>query len=89
MPTINIGDRQKGRVRGKSVIDVRANKGEIDKAIKTILTKEYRSKLKDMRNPYYQEKSLEKAYQIIKEFLNSQNIKKLKEFYNMIEVEVQ
>ena len=83
VPTINIGDRQKGRVRGKSVIDVRANKGEIDKAIKTILTKEYRSKLKDMRNPYYQEKSLEKAYQIIKEFLNSQNIKKLKEFYDL------
>lgn len=83
VPTINIGDRQKGRVRGKSVIDVRANKGEIDKAIKTILAKEYRSKLKDMRNPYYQENSLEKAYQIIKEFLNSQNIKKLKEFYDL------
>ena len=76
VPTINIGDRQKG-------IDVRANKGEIDKAIKTILAKEYRSKLKDMRNPYYQENSLEKAYQIIKEFLNSQNIKKLKEFYDL------
>ena len=83
VPTINIGDRQKGRVRGKSVIDVRANKGEIDKAIKTILAKEYRSKLKDMRNPYYQENSLEKAYQIIKEFLNSQNIKKLKELYEV------
>lgn len=83
VPTINIGDRQKGRVRGKSVIDVRANKGEIDKAIKTILAKECRSKLKDMRNPYYQENSLEKAYQIIKEFLNSQNIKKLKEFYDL------
>lgn len=83
IPTINIGDRQKGRVRGKSVIDVRADKFEIIKGIEKILKKEFRENLKNIENPYFQENSLEMAYQIIKEFLNSKNLKKLKEFYDL------
>lgn len=83
VPTINIGDRQRGRVRGNSVIDVRTNRKEIEKAIEEILTKEFRNKLKNMKNPYYQENSLEKAYLIIKEFLYSDDLKRLKEFYDL------
>lgn len=83
IPTINIGDRQKGRVRGKSVIDVRADKFEIIKGIEKILKKKFRENLKNIENPYFQENSLEMAYQIIKEFLTSKNLKKLKEFYDL------
>lgn len=83
VPTINIGDRQRGRVRGKSVIDVRADKFEIIKGIEKILKKEFRENLKNIENPYFQENSLEMAYQIIKEFLNSKDLKKLKEFYDL------
>lgn len=83
VPTINIGDRQRGRVRGKSVIDVRADKFEIIKGIEKILKKEFRENLKNIENPYFQENSLEMACQIIKKFLNSKNLKKLKEFYDL------
>lgn len=83
VPTINIGDRQRGRVRGKSVIDVRADKFEIIKGIEKILKKEFRENLKNIENPYFQKNSLEMACQIIKEFLNSKNLKKLKEFYDL------
>ena len=83
IPTINIGDRQKGRVRGESVIDVRAEESEIKKAIETILKDEFRIKLKDIKNPYLQENSLEKAYMIIKKFINSEDMKEIKEFYDL------
>ena len=83
VPTINIGDRQKGRVRGKSVIDVRADKFEIIKGIKKILEKNFKEELIKTENPYVQENSLKKSYQIIKQFLNYESLKKLKEFYDL------
>ncbi|WP_304544968.1 UDP-N-acetylglucosamine 2-epimerase [Sulfurimonas microaerophilic] len=50
-PTINIGDRQKGRVMAKSVINCSVNKNEIVKAIENV----YKSKEKTFtttKNPY-------------------------------------
>ena len=50
--TINIGDRQKGRARASSVIDVRPIKEEILAAIKRAYSKEFEQTLKDTINPY-------------------------------------
>ena len=44
MPTINIGFRQKGRLRHKSVIDVGYDSFEIKKAIKKAISKKFRKK---------------------------------------------
>ena len=44
--TINIGDRQKGRARASSVIDVRPVKEEILAAIKRAYSKEFEQTLK-------------------------------------------
>ena len=53
-PTLNIGDRQKSRLKPKNVVDVNANKDEIIKAINTKLKKKYRRNY----NPYQIKKSI-------------------------------
>lgn len=50
--TINIGDRQRGRIKAQSVIDCGSNQQEIEKAIKILLSKEFEDKLLNVENPY-------------------------------------
>jgi UDP-hydrolysing UDP-N-acetyl-D-glucosamine 2-epimerase len=52
-PTVNIGSRQKGRLRANNVIDVNYNKSEIYSAIKKCLHNEnFRKKCRNVKNPY-------------------------------------
>lgn len=82
VPTINIGDRQKGRVRGESVIDIEAKKNQIVAAIEKSQCISFQNMLKNTVNPYHQKKVMEEAYRIIKKFLNSNRLKEIKDFYN-------
>lgn len=50
--TINIGDRQKGRVRPESVIDCKPTRSSIEDAFKKLYSKEFQEMLKTVRNPY-------------------------------------
>ena len=50
--TINIGDRQKGRIKADSVVDCLPNKKSIKKAIKIVYSKKFQKFLKDVKNPY-------------------------------------
>jgi GDP/UDP-N,N'-diacetylbacillosamine 2-epimerase (hydrolysing) len=50
--TVNIGDRQKGRVRGKSVINVRPEKESIYQAIRRSQSAEFLVGLKSLESPY-------------------------------------
>ena len=50
--TINIGDRQKGRIKADSVVDCLPNKKSIKKAIKLVYSKKFQKFLKDVKNPY-------------------------------------
>ncbi|OHE00532.1 MAG: UDP-N-acetyl-D-glucosamine 2-epimerase, UDP-hydrolysing [Sulfurimonas sp. RIFCSPLOWO2_12_36_12] len=50
--TINIGDRQKGRIKANSVIDCEPNKESIKKAFEKIYSKEFQKALKSVQNPY-------------------------------------
>jgi UDP-N-acetylglucosamine 2-epimerase (non-hydrolysing)/GDP/UDP-N,N'-diacetylbacillosamine 2-epimerase (hydrolysing) len=53
LPVVNIGDRQRGRVRGINVIDVReCCKSSIAAAVKKALSSKFRNSLKRMKNPY-------------------------------------
>lgn len=83
VPTLNIGDRQKGRVRGKSVIDVTAEQKNIALGISKMLDNGFKELVKNEKNPYGGENTLEKAYKIIKSFLESNNLTKIKEFYDL------
>lgn len=52
-PTVNIGDRQKGRLRAGNVIDVGYNENEIYKAIrKCIDDEQFRKECANCENPY-------------------------------------
>ena len=78
--TINIGNRQDGRVRAKSVIDVEANKDDILNAIRLVYTDEFQKKLKDIKNPYQKEKYPSKK---VVEKLKQIQPNIIKNFYNL------
>lgn len=52
IPTVNIGDRQKGRVRAESVIDCGNSVQEIEDALRIALSHDFKDKLADIKNPY-------------------------------------
>jgi len=58
LPVVNIGDRQRGRLRARNVIDVPAGGSTvISRAIRTALSPRFRSRLRDMSNPYQRQRA--------------------------------
>ena len=51
-PTINIGDRQKGRIMAESVINCKPFYLDISESIKKAYDYDFRKSLKEVRNPY-------------------------------------
>lgn len=82
IPTINIGDRQKGRISAESVIDCNTNFKDIDRALNMSLSDEFKKIVAKCKNPYEGENTSDKIINVIKEkLINNINIKK--EFYNI------
>jgi UDP-hydrolysing UDP-N-acetyl-D-glucosamine 2-epimerase len=52
LPVVNIGDRQRGRVRAPNVIDVPCTQLAIQRGIKRAMSSRFRASLRRMRNPY-------------------------------------
>lgn len=78
--TINIGDRQTGRAKGQSIIDVSCNTEDIIKAIDYAI--EHRDdKITD--DVYYQPNSAQKYYLQTKQILNSLSTISYKQFYDI------
>lgn len=50
--TVNIGDRQRGRLKAASVIDCEPERGAILEAIRKLYSREFQEQLHDVRNPY-------------------------------------
>ena len=77
-PTINIGDRQKGRIQSNSVINCKPDSAVIEKALKKAL------KFHDeVINPYGDGKTSEKMLKIIKKTFYGKEIDLKKEFYDL------
>ena len=55
IPTLNIGDRQKGRAQGDSVVNCGVTKDEISEGLKKVLSDEFRSSARNAINPYEKE----------------------------------
>lgn len=66
IPTVDIGDRQKGRLRAGSVINCRPDKQAILKAIKKSLTDDFRKKCGAVKNPYDKGSASTKIVKILK-----------------------
>lgn len=79
--TINIGDRQKGRIKADSVIDCEPNKASIAQAFKKLYAKEFQELLKNTANPYGDGCASEKIVSVLKDIKLDDILKKL--FYNL------
>lgn len=66
LPAVNIGRRQKGRVRGQNVVDCGHRVEEIVAAIERCLEPTFRTSLKGMKNPYGDGRSSERIVEILK-----------------------
>lgn len=82
-PTINIGDRQKGRIQDKSIINCDPIKKEIENAIEKALSKEFLENIKDVKNPYGDGNVSDKVIEKIKYFLENDKINLKKKFYDL------
>ena len=52
MPVVNVGTRQRGRIRAPNVIDVGNDEAEIRRGVRTAMSPEFRTGLSGMTNPY-------------------------------------
>ena len=81
IPTVNIGDRQRGRIQGDSVINCDPTETSIKKALDIAKSKEFRDNIKDKVSPYGEINSSE----IIIDKLININLDGIlkKKFYNL------
>ena len=83
IPTINIGDRQKGRLMADSIINCRIEKESIYRAIEKSMSNEFRKKAKKTINPYGSGNTSYEILRIIKDFVCNSKINLKKEFYDI------
>jgi UDP-N-acetylglucosamine 2-epimerase (non-hydrolysing)/GDP/UDP-N,N'-diacetylbacillosamine 2-epimerase (hydrolysing) len=65
VPTVNIGERQRGRERAANVIDAAANRETILAAITKARSRQFRESLRGMRNPYGDGRASEKIVEVL------------------------
>jgi GDP/UDP-N,N'-diacetylbacillosamine 2-epimerase (hydrolysing) len=66
--TINIGDRQRGRLKAESVLDCSPNRDSINLALQHLYSSAFQTMLKTVRNPYGEGGSSKKVVQILQDY---------------------
>jgi GDP/UDP-N,N'-diacetylbacillosamine 2-epimerase (hydrolysing) len=79
--TINIGDRQKGRIKPESVISCQPARESIVKAFKKLYSKSFQKRLKNVINPYGDGCAAERIKDILKTYNVDKSLKK--QFYDI------
>lgn len=83
IPTVNIGNRQKGRLLSDSIINCEADEKEISQAIILAGREEFVEKAKNTQNPYGDGNTSGKVVKVLKDFLLNNKIDLMKQFYNI------
>lgn len=65
IPTLNIGDRQKGRIQAESIYNCMPDKDSVLKGLEMILSKEFRELASKSHNPYEKVNSAEEIFNVI------------------------
>lgn len=82
VPTVNIGDRQKGRMQAQSIIQCKPEKADICRAMSLALSKPFRETAAHVRNPYGDGNTSQKIVSILeREFSKEIDLKKT--FYDI------
>jgi len=79
--TINIGNRQKGRVMADSIINCDATVASISSAIDKLYSEKFQNKLKDVTNPHGEGGATKKIIDMLKKFQFNINLNK--EFFDI------
>ena len=74
--TINIGERQKGRIKAKSIINCLPFKKDIKVSIKKVYSNNFQKLLNDVKNPYENGISSKKIVKILKKIQIKNILKK-------------
>lgn len=83
VPTVNIGNRQKGRMMAESVISCNPIEEDIVKAMRIALTEEFQKKSKKVYSPFGDGTTSYKIAKIITEYLSDNRIINEKQFYDI------
>ena len=81
IPTLNIGDRQKGRIAAESVYNCNSDKVSILAGLEVILSPAFQQKAKLVRNPYDKEGTAQAVFDVISTYPLEQL--KQKHFYDI------
>lgn len=81
IPTLNIGDRQKGRISAPSVYDCETNKDSILKGLDYIMSPAFRKHAAESHNPYDKEGTAQTIFDVISTYPLEQL--KQKHFYDI------
>jgi len=76
IPTINIGDRQKGRVAAASVIHCKADETSISAAFQKAFDPFFRQLCREVKNPYGEGEATKKIMNVLQKKLENYNLKK-------------
>ena len=79
--TVNIGDRQAGRLKAKSVIDCSPDKESISRAINKVFSERLKNMLSSVKNPYGDGNASTKIIEILQDEKFPKEVKK--KFYNL------
>ncbi len=79
--TINIGDRQRGRLKAASIIDCSPDRQAIQEAITHLYSRPFQSTLQNVRNPYGEPGASEKVVRVLQHFPLESILKK--SFYDL------
>jgi len=74
--SVNIGDRQRGRIRSDSVIDCAPERRSIARAIKTLFSRSFQEKLRNVESPYGSGGSSDKIVKKLECFSTCVSLKK-------------
>jgi GDP/UDP-N,N'-diacetylbacillosamine 2-epimerase (hydrolysing) len=83
VPSVNIGDRQKGRMQAKSTINTPAQNQQITKAIQKALSPEFLQSIKNTQNPYGNGNTSKRILSTIKKFIFDSKIDLKKPFFDI------
>ena len=83
IPTINIGDRQKGRIQAESVINCQPEFSSIVAAMETALSESFKARIRNIDNPYGKGDTSKMVAAIVERFLFEKDIQLKKTFYDI------